>query len=59
MTIEFGFKVKALLRSKGMTQDDLADKLEINRSYLSEVLNGKRNDSVIESKVEKWYEKNK
>lgn len=59
MTIDRGFVIKALMRSKGITQDDLADKLEINRSYLSEVLNGKRNDATIESKVENWYEENK
>lgn len=59
MTIERGFEIKALIRTKGITQDELADALKVNRSYLSEILNGKRNDSNIENKIETWYEQEK
>jgi transcriptional regulator with XRE-family HTH domain len=43
----FGFAVKVRREDLGMTQEDLADKARIHRTYLSDVERGTRNLSLI------------
>jgi transcriptional regulator with XRE-family HTH domain len=43
----FGFAVKLRRESLGLTQEDLADKAGIHRTYLSDVERGARNLSLI------------
>lgn len=43
----FGFAVKARREDLGLTQEDLADKAGIHRTYLSDVERGTRNLSLI------------
>jgi transcriptional regulator with XRE-family HTH domain len=43
----FGFAVKTRREELGMTQEDLADKAGIHRTYLSDVERGSRNLSLI------------
>ena len=44
--IRFGERVRALRRAKKLSQDDLAAACGLNRTYVSEVENGKRNVSL-------------
>lgn len=43
----FGFAVKAAREARGLTQEDLADKARIHRTYLSDVERGTRNLSLV------------
>ena len=43
----FGFAVKTRREELGLTQEDLADKARIHRTYLSDVERGSRNLSLI------------
>ena len=43
----FGFAVKARREERGWTQEDLADRAHIHRTYLSDVERGSRNLSLI------------
>ena len=43
----FGFAVKRRREDLGLTQEDLADKARIHRTYLSDVERGTRNLSLI------------
>ena len=43
----FGFAVKVRREALGLTQEDLADKAGIHRTYLSDVERGTRNLSLV------------
>jgi transcriptional regulator with XRE-family HTH domain len=43
----FGYAVKVRREELGLTQEDLADKARIHRTYLSDVERGTRNVSLI------------
>lgn len=43
---KLGYRIRLLRESKGLSQGDLAYRIGINRSYLSEVENGHRNLTV-------------
>jgi transcriptional regulator with XRE-family HTH domain len=43
----FGYAVKTLREESGLTQEDLADKAAIHRTYLSDIERGARNVSLI------------
>jgi transcriptional regulator with XRE-family HTH domain len=43
----FGFAVKDRREQLGLTQEDLAHKAEIHRTYLSDIERGSRNVSLI------------
>jgi len=43
----FGYVVKVRREALGLTQEDLADKAGIHRTYLSEVERGTRNHSLV------------
>ncbi len=43
----FGFAVKARREALGLTQEDLADRARIHRTYLSDVERGTRNLSLV------------
>ena len=43
----FGYAVKLRREELGLTQEDLADKASIHRTYLSDVERGTRNVSLI------------
>lgn len=43
---KFGFKVKEIRKSKGLSQEKLALKAEIDRTYLPSIEKGERNVSI-------------
>ena len=43
---KLGYKIRLLRESRGLSQGDLAYRIGINRSYLSEVENGHRNLTI-------------
>ena len=43
----FGYAVKVCREERGMTQEDLADKAGIHRTYLSDVERGARNVCLL------------
>lgn len=43
----FGFAVKLRREELGLTQEDLADRASIHRTYLSDIERGSRNPSLI------------
>ena len=43
----FGFAVKARREALGLTQEDLADRARIHRTYLSDVERGTRNLALV------------
>jgi len=43
----FGFAVKVRREELGLTQEDLADRAGIHRTYLSDIERGTRNPSLI------------
>jgi transcriptional regulator with XRE-family HTH domain len=45
--VRFGFAVKMRREELGLTQEDLADKAQIHRTYLSDVERGGRNLSLV------------
>lgn len=42
----FGAKLRALRKEKGLTQDDIALDIGMDRSFISEIENGHKNPSV-------------
>ena len=44
--VRLGYKIRTLREAKGFSQDDLACRVGINRSYLSGIENGKRNLTI-------------
>lgn len=45
--VRFGFVVKTLREKLALTQEDLADKAGIHRTYLSDIERGSRNVALI------------
>ncbi len=45
--ITIGQRIKELRKETGLTQEKLAHKADIDKTYVNEVENGKRNISVI------------
>ena len=45
--VQFGFAVRTRREALGLTQEDLADKAKIHRTYLSDVERGSRNVSLV------------
>jgi transcriptional regulator with XRE-family HTH domain len=45
--IQFGLKVKQLRNEKGWSQEALAHKADIDRTYLPGIESGKRNVSIV------------
>ena len=45
--VRFGFVVKTLREKHALTQEDLADKAGIHRTYLSDIERGSRNVALI------------
>jgi transcriptional regulator with XRE-family HTH domain len=43
----FGFAVKVRREALGLTQEDLADRAQIHRTYLSDIERGTRNLSLV------------
>jgi len=46
LQIQFGERVRQLRKKQGLSQEALAFKAEIDRTYMTSVENGKRNVSV-------------
>ena len=44
---KFGFAVKVRREEQGLTQEELAEKAKIHRTYLSDIERGSRNVSLI------------
>ncbi len=44
--LQFGLRIKELRQSKGLSQEALAYKAGIDRTYMTSVENGKRNVSI-------------
>jgi len=51
-------EVKIALLDKGMTQSQLAKELNVTPQYLSSVLNGKYDATVMTLKLKEWLRKN-
>ncbi|PTA51826.1 XRE family transcriptional regulator (plasmid) [Shewanella morhuae] len=47
ITITFGTKIRELRKSRGLSQESLADLAELDRSYIGGVERGDRNISLI------------
>lgn len=47
VTVSFGIKIRELRKSRGLSQESLADLAELDRSYISGVERGDRNISLI------------
>ncbi|QQT32868.1 helix-turn-helix transcriptional regulator [Sphingobacterium multivorum] len=45
--MKVGLRIKELRKSLGLTQESLAFKADMDKTYLNEVENGKRNVSVV------------
>lgn len=45
--ISFGKRVRSLREAKGVSQEELAEKAELDRTYISSVERGKRNISLV------------
>jgi transcriptional regulator with XRE-family HTH domain len=45
--VQFGFAVRSRREELGLTQEDLADKAEIHRTYVSDIERGSRNVSLL------------
>ncbi|MBL1407612.1 helix-turn-helix domain-containing protein [Sphingobacterium faecale] len=45
--IKVGLKIKELRKSLGLTQEALAFKANMDKTYVNEVENGKRNISIV------------
>ena len=48
---QFGVRVRKLRDKKGWTQAEMADRLGLDRSYISEMESGKRNVCLLNLKV--------
>lgn len=49
--VQFGDRIRALRQERGWTQVEMADFLAMDRSYLSEIENGKKDPSLTMLKV--------
>jgi transcriptional regulator with XRE-family HTH domain len=47
ITVSFGIKIRELRKSRGLSQESLADLAELDRSYIGGVERGDRNISLI------------
>jgi transcriptional regulator with XRE-family HTH domain len=47
----FGQRLKKLRKKTGMTQAELADKLGLDRSYVGEIEQGKRNPCLVNLEI--------
>jgi len=47
ITYKIGFRIKELRKSQNITQEELAFRANIDRTYINSVENGKRNISII------------
>ena len=45
--IKIGLRIKELRKAKGLSQEQLALKAEIDRTYMASVENGKRNVAIV------------
>ncbi|MBA4408898.1 MAG: transcriptional regulator [Odoribacter sp.] len=45
--VKIGLRIKELRKAKGLSQEQLALKAEIDRTYMASVENGKRNVAVV------------
>ncbi|MCE1198336.1 MAG: helix-turn-helix domain-containing protein [Marinilabiliales bacterium] len=45
--MKIGLRIKELRKAKGLSQEQLALKAEIDRTYMASVENGKRNVSIV------------
>lgn len=45
--LNVGLRIKELRKSKGLSQEALANNAEIDRTYMASVENGRRNISII------------
>jgi len=52
-------EVKIALLDKGMTQSQLAKELNVTPQYLSSVLNGKYDATVMTLKLKEWLNENR
>ena len=43
---DFGFSVKRLREAKGLTQEALAEKADLDRTYISDIERGARNPGI-------------
>ena len=44
--VEYGKKVREIRKDRGISQEKLAELAELDRTYVSEIENGKRNVSI-------------
>lgn len=44
--MKFGQNIKQIRKQRNLTQKQLADQIEISRSYLSDIENGNKNPSI-------------
>lgn len=47
----FGYRLRHLRRKKGWTQAEMADVFGLDRSYIGEIEQGKRNPSLINLEI--------
>ena len=52
-------EVKIAILDKGMTQSQLAKELNVTPQYLSSVLNGKYDATVMSLKLKEWLNENR
>lgn len=45
--VRFGFVIKSLREAQDLTQEDLAERAKIHRTYLSDIERGSRNVALI------------
>ena len=45
--VKIGLRIKELRKAKGLSQEQLALKAEIDRTYMASVENGKRNVAIV------------
>lgn len=45
--IKFGIVVKELRKSKGLSQEKFAEKVELHRTYISDIERGEKNISLL------------
>lgn len=51
MRVNFGERLRALRRSRGWTQIEMAERFGLDRSYLADAEAGKRNVSLVNLKI--------
>lgn len=56
MLTTFGVIVKKKLAEKNLTLNEVAYKLEINRTYLSQIMHGKRSGDKYINQIKKFLE---